>query len=349
MEERRTRRARGQSSVAERTTRRSCDPGPGSGAEHPRTILVHGYAEASRLETFTLYAGDTQGTLTGNRLDEVDGLVVKGLEFSPGALSSAGGRDELTLTGRSAQVAQLRQGDVTRGQVALKDGRQLEVRVAIEDPRPSARIIEKSAQPLSAPGGVDIRLAGSEELPQNSQVTFSLRAQSPTTFSRDERIEVATEAGLSTMLDARNGGLTFQNARVAVATFDPAKTLGPSAFGPLRFRLLNDTVSGDWHPLATLVRLPLLKGLECPESADDPCTLSGLNLFLLDSVAADADFTRAVRVPDGFPGRTLQVPHPASSQIYVKLRDDPTVISVVVVDPHPGRSTRRAQGDTSGG
>ena len=108
-------------------------------------------------------------------------------------------------------------------------------------------------------------------------------------------------------------------------------------------------MSGDWHPLATLVRLPLLKALECPESGDDPCTLSGQNLFLLDSVAGDAQFTRAVHVPEGFPGRTLQVPHPVSSQIYVKLRDDPTVVSVAVADPHPGRSSVRAQGDPSGG
>jgi len=220
--------------------------------------------------------------------------------------------------------------------------------VAIEAPRPSARIIDKSAQPLGAPGGVDIRLAGTQDLPQNSQVTFSLRAQTPTTFGRDERIEVATEAGLSTVLDARNGGLIFENARVAVATFDPAKMLGPSAFGPLRFRRVNDAVSGDWHPLAILVRVPFLKALECPDSADEPCTLSGLNLFLLDSVAGDAEFTRAVHVPEGFPGRTLQVPHPAASQIYVKLRDDPAVVSVAVVDPHPGRVMRGAPGGTGG-
>ncbi len=318
------------------------------GAAHPRTIPVHGYAEASRLESFTLYAGDTEGVLTGNRLDEVDGLVVSGIEFSPGTLSTTGGHDELTLVGRSAPVAQLRQGEATRGRVALKDGRLLDVRVAIEAPRPSARIIDKSAQPLGTSGGVDIHLAGTEDLPQNSQVTFSLRAQSPATFGRDERIEVATEAGLSTVLDARNG-LTFENARVAVATFDPAKALGPSAFGPLRFRRVNDTVSGDWHPLATLVRLPLLKALECPDSADDPCTLSGQNLFLLDSVAGDAQFTRAVRVPEGFPGRTLEVPHPVSSQLYVKLRDDPAVVSVAVVDPHPGRATPRPEGGPGGG
>jgi hypothetical protein len=33
----------------------------------------------------------------------------------------------------------------------------------------------------------------------------------------------------------------------------------------------------------------------------------------------------------------------------VKLRDDPTVVSVAVADPHPGRSSVRAQGDPSGG
>jgi hypothetical protein len=212
--------------------------------------------------------------------------------------------------------------------------------------RPTARIIDKSAQSLSARTGIDIRLAGAEELPQDAHITFSLRAQSPGTFTRAEKIEVAAGDGSSTLLDTSNGGLTFQNAKVAVATFDPAKALGGSAFGPLKFRLVSPGTAGDWHPLATLVRLPTLKTLECPDSTDAPCTLTGMNLFLLDSVSGDAQFSQPVRIPDGFSGRALQIPHPVSSQIYVKLRDDPAVVSTAVVDPHPGRST---QVDTGGG
>jgi hypothetical protein len=314
------------------------------GGERPSQIALHGYAEASHLDTFTLHAGDSQGVLTGNRLDQVEHLDLKELEFVPESLSRNDGRDELSLSVRSGQHVALSQGELSRGRVALKDGRELDVRVAIESPRPSARIIDKSALLTGVTGGVDIRLAGPEELPQNAQVTFSLRAQSPTTFSRGERIEVATEEGTSAVLDARSGAVTFENAHVAVATFEPSKSLGPGASGPLRYRILNDTASGDWRPLATLVRLPQLRTLECPESPDEPCTLTGMNLFLLDSVAGDAGFTRAVQVPDGFPGRSLQVPHPEASQIYVKLRDDPQVVSVASVDAHPGRALTRPPG-----
>jgi hypothetical protein len=34
-----------------------------------------------------------------------------------------------------------------------------------------------------------------------------------------------------------------------------------------------------------------------------------------------------VQVPDGFPGNTLPVPHPASGELYVRLRDDPAIVN----------------------
>jgi hypothetical protein len=122
-------------------------------------------------------------------------------------------------------------------------------------------------------------------------------------------------------------GVTLENAQVAVATLDPAKAFGGSAFGPLRFRVLTDGAVGDWQPLATLVRLPVLKQLQCPSTAELACKLTGSNLFLVDSVSADRDFAHAVQVPDGFPGYSIPVPHPAGGELYVRLRDDPSVIN----------------------
>jgi hypothetical protein len=43
-------------------------------------------------------------------------------------------------------------------------------------------------------------------------------------------------------------------------------------------------------------------------------------------VSGDAQFSHPVRVPDGFPGNTLTIPHPTDGQLYVKLRDDPSVV-----------------------
>jgi hypothetical protein len=114
---------------------------------------------------------------------------------------------------------------------------------------------------------------------------------------------------------------------VAVATFDPAKALGFAAFGPLKFRVVNAGVAGDWQPLATLVRLPVLQALQCPAAPEQACKLTGSNLFLVDSVSRDPEFKEAVEVPDGFPGRALPVPRPGKKGLYLKLRDDPTAVT----------------------
>ena len=47
---------------------------------------------------------------------------------------------------------------------------------------------------------------------------------------------------------------------LVMATLDPLKSFGPSAFGPLRFRAVDGNLKGDWQPLATLVRLPVTEG-----------------------------------------------------------------------------------------
>jgi hypothetical protein len=75
--------------------------------------------------------------------------------------------------------------------------------------------------------------------------------------------------------------------------------------------------------------------------------LSGANLFLVDSVASDPQFDHPVEVPDGFPGYVLPVPHPAGGQLYLKLRDDPSVVNQVTLaaenlPPPPGQAAHHA-------
>jgi len=124
----------------------------------------------------------------------------------------------------------------------------------------------------------------------------------------------------------------LQDTRTALASLNPAKAFGASAFGPLRFRLIDGNgAEGDWQPLATLVRLPDLQDLKCPASSDQPCKLTGSNLFLVDSVSGDVQFSNPVQVPDGFPGSVLPVPHPEGAGLYVKLRDDPSVVNQVTL------------------
>jgi hypothetical protein len=169
-------------------------------------------------------------------------------------------------------------------------------------------------------------------LPQDAQLIFSVRAKSPAIFSREANIEVASaDEALSTTLSFANRTLTLADSKVAVATFDPTQAFGFSAFGPLKFRVVNQGVAGDWQPLVTLVRLPVLKDLECPPDPAQSCKLTGANLFLVDSIAGNPEFKEPVAVPVGFPGRALPVPRPSKDGLYLKLRDDPSVVNVAAL------------------
>jgi hypothetical protein len=75
----------------------------------------------------------------------------------------------------------------------------------------------------------------------------------------------------------------------------------------------------------------VLRDLKCPATAELACKLSGSNLYLIDSISGTAQFEHPVQVPDGFPGSALPVPHPTAGQLYVKLRDDPSVVSTATL------------------
>jgi hypothetical protein len=302
-------------------------------------VPLRSFSAAGHLDAFALHAGDVQGTLTGSRLDEVASVEIRGLRFEPGKLSRRDGKDELVLATEDLKAAQsLAAGDPITVSVALRDGRTENVQTTIQAARPRVNLLGKSVETLGAASNpTNIQLAGQHELPQNSQLVFSLKAQIPAAFSRDDKIEVATEDDVySTLLSIPDGTLTLQDSKTALATLNAAKAFGSSAFGPLHFRMIDGTgAKGDWQPLATLVRLPNLQDLKCPPAPDQPCLLAGSGLFLLDSVSSDAAFTHPVQVPDGFPGSELSVPHPEGAGLYIKLRDDPTVVNLVTLQPEP--------------
>jgi hypothetical protein len=303
------------------------------GAPGSEQLALNTFTEAAHLRGFVIHAGDAVGTLTGTRLDEVAGLTLNGIPFGPGTLSGPATAEELPLMARDVQAAAaLKAGATASVKVMLKDGRTFSLAVLIDEPRPSAALIAKNIQASRSGMASHIALSDSDQLPQDSVLMFSIRAMVPESFSRTEQIEVATaDNSFATALSIGAGTLMLADARVAVATLDPAKAFGPSAFGPLRFRVVADGVPGSWVPLVTLVRLPRLASLECPSTADVACRLSGTDLFLLDSVSADPQFHNAVQVPDGFPGTTLPVPHPQSDGLYVRLRDDPTITNAATL------------------
>jgi hypothetical protein len=307
-----------------------------AGAKQDAQISLHSLNEAGKYTSFSLNAGDQQGLLMGNRLDEVASLEFKGVQFQPGKLANTVGGDELTLAAASADAtAPLHAGESATAHVHLKDGRVLDVPASVVTARPKVQLLSKSVQGVSSAKDTHISLTDTNEVPLNSRIVFSIKAITPENFSADQKIEVATEDGaFHTLLSLADGTLTLQDSKIALATVDLAKNFGPSAFGQLRFRPIGAKgATGDWQPLASLVRLPVLETLQCPRNTTQQCSLSGTNLFLLNAVASDPQFTQGMQVPDGFAGNVLQVPHPAGASLYVKLRDDPSAVNTVILPP----------------
>ncbi len=319
------------------------------GVSEPQPIAIQTFSEAGHYDAFDLHAGDSQGVLRGSRLDEVANISLRNVVFVPGVLSPRNGGDELEMIAQDAQAAAaLKPERAIAAKVTLKDGRVLPLSGTVNPSRPRVALIGQSAQPSPSSKDSNIQLADQGELPQDSILTFALRAQWPAVFTRDENIEVATsDESTSTTLSFVNGGMTLENSQVAVATLNPAKAFGASAFGPLRFRLVAKGIAGDWQSLGNLVRLPVLKDITCPATPELACKLSGSNLYLVDSLSNDKGFEHPVQVPDGFLGSALPVPHPTAGSLYLKLRDDPSVINltslnVLELSPSPNDPARSA-------
>jgi len=297
-------------------------------------IPLHTYAEAGRLDSFSIHAGDSDGLLKGTRLDQVDQIDVDGLRFAPDALTRANQQDELRLITKDATApTKLHADDAITVHVTLKDGRSLDLKTEVAAPRPRITVLAKSVQ-LDDPNSPPVvQLGDEDELPQDARLNFFLKTQMPDTFPPTEKIEVATaDESFRVLLSFKDGNLTLQDAKTVYAVLDPMKLLGPSAFGPLKFRPVTaDHIEGDWQPLVNLVRIPELKGIHCVTTPERQCTLSGEKLFLLDSVSTDPDFVNSVAVPEGFVADALAIPPTKAKTIYIKLRDDPDTVDTVTL------------------
>jgi hypothetical protein len=304
------------------------------GTRPPDEIPLHTYSEAGRLDGFTIHAGDADGILKGTRLDEVTGLEVNGLHFTPQNLSRANQQDELKVGSRDGSVNKsLQEGAAIMLHVSLKDGRSLDLKSTVEAPRPRVAVLGKSVQLEASTRPSQLRLLNGDELPQDSRLNFFLKTQVPEIFLHSEKIEIATsDESFRVMLSEKDGNLTPQDSKTIFAVLNPMKLLGPSAFGPLKFRpVAADGTEGDWQPLVTVVRIPVLEGVSCSQSAEKQCMLSGDKLFLIDAVSADSDFTNSVTVPEGFVEAELRIPSPKGATLYLKLRDDPSTVVTATV------------------
>jgi hypothetical protein len=306
------------------------------GIAKPDEITLHAYSEAAHLDRFTISAGDRQGVLRGTRLDEVQKFQLSGVNFVPAKLSRSQQQDELSLaTTDSATPEELKPEEKLTAEVTLNDGRVLSLQTTVEPPRPKAELVSKNVAPGPMPSA--IRLGSKDDLPQDGRISFVLKSVVPEKFSRTEKIEVAaTDESFHVTLGTEDGGLILQDAEDLLVSLDPLKSFGASAFGPIRFRVVDaDGSKGDWVPLAVLVRIPALKEIRCPDSPDKQCRLSGTNLYLIDSTASDSQFTHSVPVPSGFAESGLTVPRPNGTLLYLKLRDDTATVDMAVLPVLP--------------
>ena len=307
-------------------------------------IEMTAYAMAASLNGLSLNAGDAEALLKGTRLDEVAKASLSGITFKPSKLSRAGNLDQLILKAAKS-TSGLQPGATYTALVELKDGRQLSVPVTVDPPRPEVTLLNEGVQDGGSAVPAPVKFGSPNDLPVDSQLVFFLRSDTPVNFPLDEKVEVALAASnIHTMLSFSGGGLMLEDARTVVAKLEPLKRFGPSAFGPLRVRAVAaDGVTGKWVPLGTLVRLPDFAKLRCPRSLTEPCTLSGANLFLADSIADTPNFEVPANVPPEFTGTQIQVPHPVNGILYLKLRDDPkTVQTLTLAATYPPPPVRPA-------
>jgi len=308
------------------------------GQAKPDVVSLQAYSDAAHLERFIMFAGDSHGTLTGTHLEEVASLELNTVQFVPAKPQEA--RDEkenakdsaIDLTAENiSAISTLLPNRSIPAQVTLKDGRKLDVPATIEPPRPKLTLLSKSLQPSATPSPV--HFPKPDALPQDSRLSFFLKTDAPGGFPRAEKVEIAAVDGsFSSTLSLAEGSLIQQDANSVLALLDPLKAFGPAAFGPLQFRGVDaDGGKGDWQPLATIVRVPTLKEIRCPDATEKPCTLYGSNLFLLDSVAADSQFKVAVSLPEAYVSDSVDVPRPYGTRLYIKLRDDPSTVATVTL------------------
>ncbi|KQM28184.1 MULTISPECIES: hypothetical protein [unclassified Sphingomonas] len=280
------------------------------GAVAPDQIALNGRAEPSRLDRFTVHRGDKDGVLEGARLDQVAALTLGGTRFAAGALTRVGEGDRLTLM---ADAPLGESGDTTAG-VQLRDGRSASVAATVAPARAAMQLLERrvaydppaGARPIELPAGL---------VPTTGALTFSARVMGGLAGAEDG-IEIAA-GDVTRRLTIASGAVQRVGDDVVVATIAPQAAFGPAVSGELRIRAWRGGAAGDWQKLATLVRLPVLTGIECR----DACTVTGRDLFLIAAIGTAPDMAAAVTLPGGFVGTSVSVPRGGDGTLYLRLHD----------------------------
>ena len=280
------------------------------GLESPDQVAIQAYAQAGHLDALQFHAGDTTASLVGTRLDEVASVDLKDVQFKPGDLTHAGDKDTLTLKAADPKAAAaLTANTRADARVVLKDGRTMDLTNTVSGHRPQVMLASKSVE--AAPDANNlVHLVDPNELPVGSKVTFVLKTVAVPGFSRADKVEVASEdQTLHTTLEVSDGGLVLQDNSTMLGSFDPLKSFGPSAFGKLQLRAIDSSGSpGDWIPLGTLVRVPMIASVKCARA-----THAAAAAAAAATRAADASDTPATTAASGPPPPVNDTATPAAN------------------------------------
>ena len=276
------------------------------GMDKPDKLTLTAYSELASLDKLKLNAGENEASLTGNRLDQVAKVTLNGIIWTPADLRRVQDLDQLKMKA-IGDTSNLEPGKRYTAKVQLRDQRELKVAVSVEPPRPQVTLLSKGTQDEASAEPSPVHLGSPNDLPVDGRLVFFLKSKTPVNFPRDEKVEVgAADNSFHTTLSVSDGTLVLEDASTALGVVEPLAKFGSSAFGPLQARAISaDGTPGEWISLGTLVRLPGFKELHCPHNPSRPCSLTGTNLFLAESVAASPDFDNAVDVPSDFTGTQL--------------------------------------------
>ncbi len=294
-------------------------------------VPLMAYNSNIHLTGLQIHAGDQTAILVGDNLGNVVSAQVGDQTFTP---AGDGHADKTLPLQAKAGVTPADGADAT---VKLKDGRTMTVKIVAEAARPGLHLLSITSVPAKSEGMVPVMLGAKDDIALNGKLTFVVETKE--VFPRTQTVEVATANGsVHTVLSLADNTLVLQDEHTAIATLDPLKAFGQSAFGKLQMRpVAADGTPGNWTPLGTLVRTPGIAAVHCTTGQVTTCTVEGSNLFLVQSFGATKDFSKPAEVPTGFAESSIAVPVPADGRtLYLKLRDNAeSVGSLTLPTPVP--------------
>ncbi len=304
------------------------------GDTHKDSVPLTAYTGDIHLDSLKIHAGDNAAMLTGQGVQNVVSVQIANQTFTP---TSDGSTDTAVhLHGKGA----VSPSDGSEATAKLKDGRTVTVKISTEVARPGLKLLSFKATAASRNGALAVDLGAKDDIPLNGKLTFVVETKE--VFPHTQTVEVATAGGaVHTSLSVAANNLVLQDEHTAIATLDPLKVFGESAFGKLQMRpVAEDGTAGDWTPLGILVRTPQITAIHCTTAEAPSCSVDGSNFFLVQSFSATKDFAKPVTVPTGFGDNTFTVPTPSEgTTLYLKLRDDPNSIATVTLPTPIQKST----------